>query len=247
MSSRRLAITRHLRLALALVLVLTTSVAAGTFVSYNGGFHFSYPDTWEQVDYQTADYYIKQATGATDYEAVFATKDSPAVFEGVYVILTLDTTGQMSPVQIDSAVGVIRESFERNLVEMPLDSFAAGLTESMVAYDTSAQILAVLSNVTEEGGTPRKNLLAQKFYENGTANFYLYSPDSVLAGSLDAFTQMLSSFSTGEIEDDTTPLKVVDLESRRSSETDPTFILFCGLAVILIGLILVRVRQRKKN
>ena len=235
-----------LRWALVLF-VLPAAAAAGTFVSYNGGFHFTYPETWEQLDYQTADYYINQATGNLDYEAIFATKDSPAVFEGVYVILTLDTSGLMSQPQIDSAVAVVRKSFDRELVDLPLDSLATGLDESMVAYDHDNQLLAVLSDVTEEGGVPRKNLLVQKFYDRGTANFYLYSPDSVMAGSMESLRAILASFSTEEVRQDTGPVKIADIESRKSEGVDPNVILFCGLAVILVGLILVRARQRKKK
>jgi hypothetical protein len=199
------------------------------------------------VDYQTADYYIRQATGGFNYESVFAAKDSPAVFEGAYVILTLDTTGALAQAQIDSAIGVIRESFGRNLVAMPLASFASALTDANIGYDRDLQLVAVLSDVTEEGSAPRKNILVQKFYDRGMANFYFYAPDSLLAGGLEAVTEMLASFSTDMDRTDTVPVKVADIESRRSSDSTRNIALFGGLTVILLGIILVRLRQRRKK
>ena len=228
-------------------LLLAATAAAETFVSYNGQFHITCPDTWEQVDYRTADYYIQQATGSLQYEAVFAAKDSPKVFEGVYVILTLDTNGALTQTQIDSAVGVVRESMDRPLVNLPLDSFPTGLTLNMVAYDTAHQILAAMSDVTDEGTAPRRNILVQKFYDRGMANFYFYSPDSLLSESLTSFTNMLASFSTDMSTVEKKPVKIADLDARKSSNSDRLVILFVGLAVILVGIIIVRARQRKKK
>lgn len=234
-------------LLLAWSLLPAAAVAAETFVSYNGQFHITYPETWEQVDYQTADYYIRQATGSLNYEAVFAAKESPAVFEGAYVILTLDTSGALEQPQIDSAIGVIRETFGRTLSEMPLASFATGLTEKVVGYDRDLQVVAVLNDVTEEGSVARKNILVQKFYDRGLANFYFYTPDSLLTGSLDVLTEMLASFSVEMDQKDAAPVKVADLESRKSSDSTRNIIMWAGLIVILLCIIMVRVRQRRKK
>jgi len=247
MRSKRFSPGGCVRLALVLSLILTTAGLAATFTSYNGKFHFTYPDTWEQIDYQTADFYIRQATGAVDYEAVFAAKDSPAVFEGVYVIMTLDTTGELTPQQIDSAVGVVRESFDRELRELPLDSFVGGLTEEIVAYDSTNKILAALSDVSEEGSAPRKNILVQKFYDRGMANFYFYSPDSLLTESLGSLTEMLASFSTDMTQRATEPVKIADLDSEDSFDSTRNVIMWGGLIVILICILMVRVRQRRRK
>jgi hypothetical protein len=247
MRLRRFSVTSCLQLALVLSLFLTAAVLADTFVSYNGKFHITYPQTWEQVDYQTADFYIRQATGSLEYEAVFASKDSPAVFEGVYVILTIDTAGALDQTQIDSATGVILESFGRNLIELPLASFATDLTDAIVGYDRDNQLLAVMSDVTEEGAAPRKNILVQKFYDRGMANFYFYAPDSLLTESMGTFSEMLASFSTGTVQADAEPVKVADIESRKSSDSTNNIIMYAGLFVILLCLILVRLRQRKRR
>ena len=249
MSSENHFLPRGRRLALALLLSLLPAGAlfADTFVSFNGQFHITYPETWEQVDYQTADYYIRQATGGLNDESVFAAKDSPSVFEGAYVILTLDTTGALEQAQIDSAIGVIRESFGRNFVSLPLASFATELTDANIGYDRDLQLVAVLSDVTEEGSAPRKNILVQKFYDRGMANFYFYAPDSLLAGGLGALTEILASFSTDMDRKDTVPVKVADIESRRSSDSTRNLALYGGLIVILACIILVRVRQRRKK
>lgn len=247
MNSRNCSLTGCLWLVLILSLVLTASAVAETYVSYNGQFQITYPDTWEQVDYRTADFYIRQATGALDYEAVFADKQSPKVFEGVYVIMTLDTNGGLSQSQIDSAVSVVSESFDRPKVEIPLDSFPTGLTLKDVAYDPDRQILAAMSDVTDEGSAPRKNILVQKFYDRGMANFYFYSPDSLLSESMTALTTMLASFSTDLTQVEKKPVKIADIDARRDSKTTRYIILFVGLAVILIGIIAVRSRQRKKH
>ncbi len=247
MRSTRFTITSCLLSALVLAVILTTAVLADTFISYNGKFNITYPETWEQVDYQTADYYIRQASGGLDYEAVFAAKDSPSVFEGVYVILTVDTSGALDQPQIDSAIGVIMETFGRSLKEMPLASFATDLTETTVGYDPDNQFLAVLSDVTEEGAAPRKNILVQKFYDGGMANFYFYAPDSLLQGGLASFSEMLASFSTGTVRTDTEPVKVADVESRQSSGSSSNVIMYSGLVVILLCIVLVRVRQRRRK
>ena len=227
MRSSRLSAKNCLWLALILSLLLVTTASAETFVSYNGKFNITYPDTWEQIDYQTADFYIRQATGDLAYEAVFATKDSPAVFEGTYVILTVDTSGALDQSRIDSAIGVIVESFGRNLAELPLASFATDLSEAVVA--------------------PRKNILVQKFYDRGIANFYFYVPDSLLSEGLGSLSEILASFSTETTRTDTTPVKVADLESRQSSDSTNYVVMYGGLIVILLCLVLVRIRQRRRK
>jgi hypothetical protein len=247
MRSPRFSVSRSLRLAFLLSLLIVSSVVAETFVSYNGTFNITLPETWEQIDYQTADYYIRQATGNLEYEAVFTAKDSPSVFDGTYVILTIDTTGALDQPRIDSAIGVIVESFGRNLVELPVANFAEELSEAIVGYDRDLQILAVVSDVTEEGSAPRKNVLVQKFYDRGMANFYFYAPDSLLAEDMSSFSELLASFSTEVVRTDTAPVKVADLEAREASDTTSDVILYGGLVVILLCIVLVRVRQRKRK
>jgi len=247
MRSSRLSAKNCLWLALILSLLLVTTASAETFVSYNGKFNITYPDTWEQIDYQTADFYIRQATGDLAYEAVFATKDSPAVFEGTYVILTVDTSGALDQSRIDSAIGVIVESFGRNLAELPLASFATDLSEAVVAYDRDLQIMAAISDITEAGSAPRKNILVQKFYDRGIANFYFYVPDSLLSEGLGSLSEILASFSTETTRTDTTPVKVADLESRQSSDSTNNVVMYGGLIVILLCLVLVRIRQRRRK
>ncbi|MCP4684909.1 MAG: hypothetical protein GY867_05600 [bacterium] len=247
MRSRTSIVRNWLHLALALTFLLTANGLAETFVSYNGGFHISCPDNWEQVDYQTADYYIRQATGNLNYEAVFAAKDSPSVFEGVYVILTIDTSGSLTQPQIDSAIGVIVQSLGRELKEIKLASLTADLSEEIVGFDSELQTLAAMSDVTEEGGAPRKNVLVQRFYDRGIANFYYYGPDSLLTEGLGSFSEMLTSFSTEEVGSEDADVKVADLESRGSSESTNDLVLYGGLTVILLCLVMVRIRQRKRK
>ena len=84
--------------------LLSSGAAADTFVSYNGKFHFSYPEAWVQVDYTTAEYYLTHGNpeNQVDFEAVFSEKQSFVIFQGQYMILTVDTLGPMSAEAVDS-------------------------------------------------------------------------------------------------------------------------------------------------
>ena len=91
---------------LALAGLVGASATAETFVSFNGKFHFSYPDSWAQVDYQTAEFYLTRGEAETevDFEAVFSERQTFVIFQGQYLILTVDTVGNMTPEKIDSVL-----------------------------------------------------------------------------------------------------------------------------------------------
>jgi len=190
---------------LTLGLLCTAGIAhAGTFVSFNGQFHFTYPESWQQVDYRTADYYLNEGRGEGEtpaYEAVFVDGKASKVFAGQYLILTVDTVGELSQREIDSTLDVMAVDFNRSLVRVSTDSFLIGWDPEKLFYDSAHRAAAVVSELAGEDGSTRFNLMAVRFHKHGIANFFFYSPAEDFAGSLPAYKEMIISLSNENLQE----------------------------------------------
>jgi hypothetical protein len=76
----------------------------------------------------------------------------------------------------------------------------AGLTLASPVYDEASRLAVLLTAVGEAGEAPRTCLLAVKFFEHGTANFYFYAPDSLFGQVKPVFQSILTSFSTENLQ-----------------------------------------------
>lgn len=235
---------------LTLILFIPPStVFAEEFVSFNGGFHFSYPDTWMQIDYMTAEYYLSNGdpNKEVDFEAVFSVKETMVLFQGQYLILTVDTIGSLTPLQIDSVVTNMATDFKRPVKEISTDAFLVASCRDSLLFDRANGLLAAETEVPGDKTGPRTNLLVMKFYEHGIANFYFYAPSAEYPLGLLSYRQMVMSFSTKNLEEalgrDT--VKVADSDGK-TSVTGKYFVMLIGLFVIALAILVARRKRTGK-
>jgi hypothetical protein len=230
--------------------LLFGSALAETFVSYNGQFHFTYPDTWTQIDYTTSEFYLTRGdtTQQVDFEAVFCTKETLVLFRDQYLILTVDTIGTLSSEQIDSVVNSLTNEFKRPVKEVTSAAFLLSPDPGSIILDRAGRRLAVETEVAGDSSGPKINLLVMKLYERGIANFYFYAPVAKYASSLPDFLQMVSSFSTEPLPTSaaTEPVKIADLEKKPAQSRNYPLLFGPPIIVILIILI-VRLRKKKQQ
>lgn len=236
-------------LLLAIVAAASGAGETQTYVSLKGDFYIAYPDDWAQVDYWLVDAYLlrnKMDTAVLDYEAAFAFKDAPHFFSGDYLILTVDTVGELKDWQIDSVLIELVRSFGRRVRHSPTADYLANLEPNLPNYDTLTKTVTILNEVAEQQ-VLKKSLLMMKFYERGVATFYFYSPDSLFETSKYLFEQIVASLSTENVEDalPKEQLKVADLEDPEGVHEDENkkskkIYLYIGAALVLLIVVLIR-------
>ncbi|RKX21806.1 MAG: hypothetical protein DRP45_11930 [Candidatus Zixiibacteriota bacterium] len=234
-------------LTATVLLCMAVTVSAETFVSFNGNFSFSYPETWIRIDYNTADYYLSQAGGNPEYEAAFAANDSTAIFQGSYLVLTVDTVGELSTIQIDSVVDLLSSGLNLELAEVTTDEFMTSASDKFVQFSSELKAASAVSILSENSAESRVNLLAVKFYKHGVANFYFYCLESKFDDMAPVFKQIFTSFSDENIEDalKVEPLKIADVNNKTESNAVRNWGLIGGVVVILLIIIATRRIRRK--
>jgi hypothetical protein len=243
----------HGTIALALLLVILASptILADNYVSWKGGFYITYPDHWKQIDYQTVDVFLyvnKADQDALDYEAVFADSSSRPFFEGSYVILTLDTVAEMSQLYIDSTLRDLEQTFNRSFTYTPVADFLANPETNILNYDDEKRLVTILNDIVRDGQVIKKNLMMMQFYEKGMASFYLYSPDSLYEQARGLLHDMVTSFSTENIEAaaESPIVRVADAAPKQEtvqpddSEDSSKIYLIVGVALAMILFVVIR-------
>ena len=235
-----------------LVLILTAAVSAENYVSLNGGFYFTYPEDWEQIDYNTVDLFLSRGQVSRDvygYEAVFAPTANSPFFNGSYLILTVDTLPDMTSEQKDSILNEFGRSFAKKFKYAPMRDYLVNLQSNNPNYDRETGIASVLNEVRQGDDPFKKNLLMLKFYEKGVARFFFYSPDSVFEANKSTFEQMINSFSTENIDAafarEDVKVADVDVEELSDDESGNSHFLPIAAAVALL-VIIVAISRRKK-
>lgn len=244
---------RKLVPAVLLAFGLAVAASAGTYVSFDGHYTITYPDTWSQVEFQRVDTYL-QGLGvdrsAFAYEAVFAPSASPVFHEGTYAILTLERVGQLSVAQIDSVLKSIQDSFGQVVVRSPGVGLDSMMTSLLPQYDDQIRTLTLITEPNAQDINPKRTLLATKFFEHGIVNFYFYAPDSTWAQDRVTFANILTSFTTENPEAalPVETLKVVDpKELQDESKTRNRLPFYGGGGALAIVLILVARRLRRRR
>jgi hypothetical protein len=243
-SGRRFA---ALSIIVMVVFMLSAGVSADDFVSLKGKFKITYPKNWSQVDYATADMRIGQAGGDLGYEAAFTCTDDPVVLDGRYIILTVDTAGELSARQIDSALNGVATDFGRSLRETSSDLFLINPPEDAVSYCPQLKAAAVFNHLDAGTPTSRMNVVLRKFYDRGTADFYFYAPDTLITPGLADLRAVLSSFTTEDLTvTEGQPPSVGDIEKgETSSSTMPKMIILVIVGALLLASIVIWLIRRR--
>ncbi len=238
--------------AVAIVLAFSSVVSADNYVSLNGGFYFTYPDDWEQIDYNTVDVFLSRGQVSRDlygYEAVFAPSVNSPFFKGNYLILIVDTVGVLTKEKKDSILNEFGRSFAKKFKYAPMRDYLVNLESENPNYDREKEIASVLNDIKQMGEPFKKNLLMLKFYEKGVARFFFYSPDSVFEASKVIFEQMINSFSTENIDAAFAPeeVKVADIKVENKSDDayGKSDIIPVAVLVAVIVVLVAVIRRRK--
>ncbi|NOY89452.1 MAG: hypothetical protein GXO93_08740 [FCB group bacterium] len=241
------------------LLVLATSGLCKNYVSFDGGFYITYPDNWYQVDYNTVDAFLARANAGKEmfnYDAVFAPDSSKPFFANSYFFISLEKVGELSQHQIDSVLKKLSGVFGKGIKYFPVGDFMSDIKSNAPNYDKKTKVVTILNNIVQGQKTVKKNLIMMKFYNKGIASFYFYFPDSLFAKDKQIFEDVITSFSTKDI-DKVIPheqAKVANLkgkikttESENSySEKSRTILLITAFVVISLIMIAIFRRKRKR-
>ena len=236
----------------AIVLAFSPAVSTRNYVSLNGGFYFTFPDDWEQIDYNTVDVFLSRGQVSRDvynYEAVFAPSSNSPFFDGNYLILTVDTVRDLTKEQKDSILNEFGHSFAKKFKYAPMRDYLVNLKSENPNYDREKQIASVLNEVSQKGELFKKNLLMLKFYEKGVARFFCYSPDSAFDASKTIFEQMINSFSTENIDAAFAPEEVkmteVEVENKSDDKSGESHFIPIAVIVALVVVLITLIRRKR--
>jgi hypothetical protein len=240
------------------LMIGSSAVLAENYVSWAGGFYISMPDDWEQIDYQTVDVFLisnQAGRDVLDYDAVFAPSSSIPFFTGNYLILTLDTVGELTRTQIDSVLNHMSKTFGRDVKYYPVADFLSDMKSNAPNYDADTRLITVLSDIVAQGKVTKKLMHMTKFYERGLATFYFYSPDSLFDQSKHLFKDIVQSFSTEDIEAAAghQEVRVADIDSEEATEDNgdedslPIVTYIAPIVVIMIIIFAARKKRGKKG
>ena len=244
-------------IALFMVILFSVPLTAGTYVSWKGGFHVTYPDDWYQVDYNTVDLFLfknRADTTTMKYEAAFADSAYSPFFAGDYLILTTDVIEGMTQQQVDSVLGKLQATFGANIKYYPVADLLSDLKSNEPSYGRERKVASVLNDVVMGDQLIKRGLIMMKFFDNGVASFYFYAPDSVFQDSKRKFNDIVASFSTEGLDSvsTTSNVRVADVDPGRKTtptETDSSSTrnyLFFAVAFLLIMIVVFRrIKSRK--
>ncbi len=235
------------------LLIGSSSLDAKPYVSLSGGFYIEVPDDWEQIDFNTVDLFLsrnKVGEKQFGYDAVLAPSTNSPFFDGNYLIIRIDTVGELAQSDIDTLLSSLAHSFAKKMRYFPMSDYLTDIATDRPNYDRASKLISMYSDVSEKGQPFKKSLLMKKLYNRGVASFYFYSDDSLFETSSTTFIEIIESFSTENIEAmlPVENLKIVDVGKIETPEDDNSstmLAIYVTLAVLLI--IIIRKRRSNKN
>ncbi len=188
-------------IALMAVVVLAVSaptLEAKNYVNWTGGFWLELPDDWEKVNYEIADrFFMMRDTSqeVLDYEAVFAPRSSEVFFEDAYLVITFDSTGELTPRQADSVLTTIAESYSEVIEEAPIVQYMSDLVPGRPQIDRERKAVVVLSEMGFQPESLQKLWLYMQLNDVGLITMYFYSQDSTFNAHQPIFKSIVNSLS----------------------------------------------------
>lgn len=239
----------------SLILLMAGSTLAGSFVSFRGKFHITYPETWKQIDYLTTDTYLNQAGAkrrALDFEAAFALAASVPWYRDAYLILTVDTIPGMSAQQADSILMGLEAALETTRKERTSTTLLTDLAPGSLTWDPATRTAAVITETARKAGE-KTSLLMVRFLDRGVANFFFYATDSAFQAHAGDFASIATSLSTENLESampresvKIADPKKIEKATASSERRIPIWAPTSGFIVVII-LIAVAVRRRRRK
>jgi hypothetical protein len=231
------------------------------YVSLGGQFQMTYPDDWQQLDYDYVDSVLFGGQMGR-YEAVFAPKSADHFTAAGWLVLTTDLTGQFSQKMIDSALVLWSQSIGGEVKKYgPTDDFTTLWRPVEVSYWPKGGIASMYSDPQVTRNEHVRNQLVIRFIPKGTANFYFYAPDSLWSGLQPTIQSIIRSFSTENIAEALPheQVKLVDsasfnqreggkpLDGKPNAKFGVAIYGSSAIVVIIIALAARRARQRRSE
>lgn len=222
-----------------------------TFISFNGKFYFKFPSRWIRVDYKTADFYLQQSGQAPEYEAIFAPATSSPFFIYDYLVLQVDTIGNMTDPLIDTVLAELQTEIGTTIRRVPrVANIETELTLGTALYDESAKTFWGLTDVVDRDNVRKLTLIAEKYYERGIARFSFFAPDTSYTSLLPLFRQVIATFGSENYQTKSPVLEVAVADSTKFKKDQkngikPIFIVFGCIVAVLTAIVLSRIRRKK--
>ncbi len=243
---------------LAMLFGVAAASASTNYVCWRGGFYFSYPDFYRQVDYNLVDSYLQNrgiGRSALNYEVVLADSTADPFFSGEYLILSFTPLDSLGQKQIDSVLAYYRHGFETGIRHAPLATFLENLPRSIPYYDAALKTITFANDIGADSSTMRRGIVIEKMFDKGIATFYFYAPDSLFQKrTVGDIGDIIRSFSTENLEEAAKgePIKVadlsdVDLTPDEFEKDRSPFPWFYVIAALIVLVILVFAVKRRKN
>jgi hypothetical protein len=163
------------------------------------------------------------------------------------MIITLDSTSELSLDQRDSTAKAVASDLGKRLVQVDKADFLTQPLGDGAVYCPELRTLAILS--VAHPGTPeeRLNVLALRFFERGAAYFFLYSPEATIAAAQTDLLSVLQSFTTDDLTVRATePIRVADIKDD-DKKNNPTPVVGGALVIIIAAIVIARKRRARKS
>ncbi|MFZ5981427.1 MAG: hypothetical protein ACOYVF_12440 [Candidatus Zixiibacteriota bacterium] len=241
---------------MVLAILLFIGLSAGAlkaenFVSFNGGFFIVLPENWYQVDYKTVDFYLFSGQADEEsfkYEGVFADRENVPFHNGAYLILTLELVGDQSNKQVDSVLKDLDSIFNDGKKYFPAGDLSTDLNADVPYYNRDKRTISVMTEITGDDSTVKKNVWVKKFYDKGIANFYFYSPDSTFQTNKALFNDILNTFQTENIETAAPKekLELAKIRNEKNSADNVEKSIPYAVLVVIIIVIIIGIKKKKR-
>ena len=235
---------------IAILFLASVNLSAETYVSFKGGFYFEYPENWIQIDYNTADLFLRRSAtdiSSMEYEAVFAPAESSPFFAGEYLILKLDTLEWLYEYKEDSIVEAVEADIGQKLLKTSVWNHLADTNSIIPVYDMENKIIFIQSDLTQGTEIFKRSIFIKKMYDKGVAEFYFYAPPETFESSKEVFKNIVMSFSTENVEQalPTEKLKVAEFDD--DSDDSGTIMIALAAALLIIIAVIVRLKMAAKK
>lgn len=222
-----------------------------TYISFNGKFYFHFPSRWMRVDYQTADFYLRQSGKEPAYEAIFAPPTSSPFFKYDYLVLQIDTIGEMTGPLIDTVLNELQADISVPIRRVAkLSNLETELPLGTAIYSESDKTFWGLTDVVDRENVRKMTLIAEKYYERGITRFTFFAPDTAYSSLLPLFRQVVASFGSENYKDKSPTVKVEVADSTKFNQDKkdgikPIYIVFGGVVAVLTAIILARMKKKQ--
>jgi hypothetical protein len=180
------------------LIAAASDLSAENYVNWRGGFWLEIPENWEKVDYRLVDAFLSMTDTSLDvfkYEAVFAPSESEMFAADAYLVITFDSTGQLSKAESDSVLESIGESYSTAVYDAPIVELMSDLVPGKPKMNRAEKTVSILYDMAYRPEAMKRLWLYMKLNDRGLISLYFYSPDSTFESNKPIFDQIVTSLS----------------------------------------------------